>query len=85
MSQSQGVARVRATDITTDRRELVIALGGLASIGAVQSTRVSSAIVFDAYGTLFDVHSVVALANELFPGQGDVLSQRLGVQPPGDP
>jgi 2-haloacid dehalogenase len=36
----------------------------------------SAAVVFDAYGTLFDVHSVVTLANELFPGQGDALSQR---------
>jgi 2-haloacid dehalogenase len=34
------------------------------------------ALVFDAYGTLFDVHAVAALANELFPGQGDALSQR---------
>ena len=34
------------------------------------------AVVFDAYGTLFDVHSVIALANDLFPGQGDALSQR---------
>lgn len=60
-----------------NRRELLIALGGLASISAVQSRREStSAIVFDAYGTLFDVHSVAALANELFPGQGDALSQR---------
>lgn len=28
------------------------------------------AVVFDAYGTLFDVHSVGALAEELFPGHG---------------
>ncbi len=34
-----------------------------------------SAIVFDAYGTLFDVHSVVALCETLFPGQGQALSQ----------
>ena len=33
------------------------------------------ALVFDAYGTLFDVHSVIALAEELFPGQGAALSQ----------
>jgi 2-haloacid dehalogenase len=33
------------------------------------------ACVFDAYGTLFDVHSVAALAEELFPGQGDAVSQ----------
>ena len=32
-------------------------------------------LVFDAYGTLFDVHSVIALCDELFPGQGAQLSQ----------
>ena len=33
------------------------------------------ALVFDAYGTLFDVHSVVSLCEEMFPGQGIALSQ----------
>ena len=33
------------------------------------------ALVFDAYGTLFDVHSVIALCDEIFPGQGTQLSQ----------
>ena len=33
------------------------------------------ALVFDAYGTLFDVHSVVALGEQLFPGHGKELSQ----------
>ena len=33
------------------------------------------AIAFDAYGTLFDVHSVAALAEKLFPGQGARLSE----------
>lgn len=33
------------------------------------------AVVFDAYGTLFDVHSVAQLADELFPGKGAELSQ----------
>ena len=33
------------------------------------------ALVFDAYGTLFDPFSVRALAEELFPGQGAALSQ----------
>ena len=32
------------------------------------------ALAFDAYGTLFDVHSVIALGEELFPGQGTALS-----------
>ena len=33
------------------------------------------AFVFDAYGTLFDVHSVEATAGRLFPGHGAALSQ----------
>ena len=33
------------------------------------------AMIFDAYGTLFDVHSVVAAAEQMFPGHGDALSQ----------
>lgn len=33
------------------------------------------AFVFDAYGTLFDVHSITALAEELAPRQGGLLSQ----------
>lgn len=33
------------------------------------------ALVFDAYGTLYNVHSVVARCDRLFPGQGTVLSQ----------
>ena len=32
------------------------------------------AIVFDAYGTLFDVYSIGALAEQLFPGQGNDLA-----------
>ncbi len=32
------------------------------------------AVAFDAYGTLFDVHSVAALAEQRFPGQGARLS-----------
>jgi len=33
------------------------------------------AIVFDAYGTLFDVHSVIALCEQLFPTRGEALSR----------
>ena len=32
------------------------------------------AVLFDAYGTLFDVHSVAMLAEQLFPGCGERLS-----------
>ena len=34
-----------------------------------------AAFVFDAYGTLFDVHSVAVLADELAPGRGAELSR----------
>src|SRR5258705_2099177 len=33
-----------------------------------------SALVLDAYGTIFDVHSVARRAEELFPGKGAALS-----------
>lgn len=33
------------------------------------------AVVFDAYGTLFDVHSVIRRCDLLFPGKGAALSQ----------
>lgn len=34
------------------------------------------AVLFDAYGTLFDVHSVALMAEQLFAGQGQALSRR---------
>ncbi len=33
------------------------------------------ALVFDAYGTLFDVHSVAALCEQLWPGRGDAITR----------
>lgn len=39
--------------------------------GAFATTK----LVFDAYGTLFDVHSVTRLAESLYPGKGAALSQ----------
>lgn len=33
------------------------------------------AICFDAYGTLFDVYSVGALTEKLFPGHGKAISE----------
>jgi len=32
-------------------------------------------LAFDAYGTLFDVHSVISTCNDLFPDKGPALSQ----------
>jgi 2-haloacid dehalogenase len=36
---------------------------------------VPKAVLFDAYGTLFDVYSVGMLAEQLFPGHGERLAQ----------
>jgi len=34
-----------------------------------------AALVFDAYGTLFDAHSITATAESIWPGKGAALSQ----------
>ena len=68
----------------TGRRAFIGSLGagaagaGVARAAALQRTPVEGieAFAFDAYGTLFDVFSVTALCDELFPGQGDALAQR---------
>jgi len=66
----------------TDRRNLpqlaatgVALAAGPGREAAAQPPPRPKAFAFDAYGTLFDVHSVAALAEELFPGQGDAVSQ----------
>lgn len=33
------------------------------------------AVVFDAYGTLYDIQSVAAVTEEAFPGYGDIITQ----------
>src|SRR6476660_7775046 len=33
------------------------------------------AIVFDAYGTLYDIQSVAAVTEEAFPGYGEIITQ----------
>ena len=70
----------------TDRRHFLKAMtaagaGAVVSVpsGAppVQTSRSPGAIralVFDAYGTLFDVYSVVSLCEQLFPGNGNALA-----------
>ena len=46
-------------------------LGGGKPKGAIMTVR---AVVFDAYGTLFDVYSIGALAEKLYPGQGAAIA-----------
>lgn len=41
------------------------------NLGSVRPIR---AVAFDAYGTLFDVHSVMSLAEQICPGRGEALS-----------
>jgi 2-haloacid dehalogenase len=33
------------------------------------------AIVFDAYGTLYDIQSVATITDEAFPGYGELITQ----------
>jgi len=41
----------------------------------IASTTPLRALVFDAYGTLFDVHSVAALCETFWPGKGDAVTR----------
>lgn len=74
--------------MATDRREFMKAVGsGAAAVSAMSASSVASAaespariksikaFAFDAYGTLFDVFSVTALCEQLFPGKGNALAQ----------
>ena len=70
----------------TNRRQFV-KIASAAAAGAVAVSTVGraaqparrfadvEAFAFDAYGTLFDVFSVTALCEELFPGNGTALAQ----------
>jgi 2-haloacid dehalogenase len=74
--------------MTTSRRGFMRALGVTAAaagalsrpvpaVAADPAARVKNvkAFAFDAYGTLFDVFSVTALCEQLFPGKGNALAQ----------
>src|SRR5262249_15561488 len=58
---------------------VVLASAALAATPAVAQTPAQfkniKALAFDAYGTLFDVFSVTALCEQLFPGKGNALAQ----------
>jgi 2-haloacid dehalogenase len=71
-----------------DRREFVKLTGATAAIvGAALAASPPAAgqtagqfkgvkaLAFDAYGTLFDVFSVTALCEQLFPGKGNQVAQ----------
>jgi 2-haloacid dehalogenase len=69
--------------MSTGRRRFIKTDGGAVSAASrLASTRQTAtpfakinALAFDAYGTLFDVFSVIALCEQLFPGNGTELSQ----------
>src|SRR3989475_9306569 len=75
--------------MSNDRREFMQIAGAAAAVtsAALATARVSAqtamagqfkgikALAFDAYGTLFDVFSVTALCEQLFPGKGSQLAQ----------
>jgi 2-haloacid dehalogenase len=70
-----------------DRREFMKMVGAAATVAgtAMAATPATAqpagqfrnikALAFDAYGTLFDVFSVTALCEQLFPGKGNQLAQ----------
>ncbi len=47
---------------------------GAAGVRAIPDFKKIKGLAFDAYGTLYDVHSVIELGEQLFPGQGTALS-----------
>ena len=72
----------------TDRRAFMKVVGAAAVTGGAMSTSGAASMLqtatpfknikglaFDAYGTLFDVFSVTALCEQLFPGNGTTLAQ----------
>ncbi|MEH2540669.1 MULTISPECIES: haloacid dehalogenase type II [unclassified Bradyrhizobium] len=73
--------------MSSDRREFMKLAGATAAVvgtawaatpaAAQMSGQFKSikALAFDAYGTLFDVFSVTALCEQLFPGKGNQLAQ----------
>ena len=58
---------------------VAIGAGAAADVGAaaqsVRDRKAIKAVAFDAYGTLFDVYSVTALCDQLYPGNGSALAQ----------
>src|SRR3989475_10524615 len=73
--------------MSIDRREFMNLAGATAAVAgtawaATPATaqipgqfKAVKALAFDAYGTLFDVFSVTALCEQLYPGKGNQLAQ----------
>src|SRR2546426_10921184 len=79
----------REERMSNDRREFMKIAGATAAAAGAALTAMPAAaqrampgqfkaikaLAFDAYGTLFDVFSVTALCEQLFPGKGNQLAQ----------
>jgi 2-haloacid dehalogenase len=73
--------------MSNDRREFIKLAGATAAAAGLVGTttpvvaqvagqfKAIKALAFDAYGTLFDVFSVTALCEQLYPGKGNQLAQ----------
>jgi hypothetical protein len=73
--------------MSSDRREFMKLAGATAAVEGLASAttpvaaqmaghfKAVKALAFDAYGTLFDVFSVTALCEQLYPGKGNQLAQ----------
>ena len=73
--------------MSNDRREFMTLTAATAAIAGTAQTatlaaaqtagqfKTIKALAFDAYGTLFDVFSVTALCEQLYPGKGNQLAQ----------
>src|SRR5260370_42056981 len=73
--------------MASDRRKFLKVVGATVAVASAtiaatpavaqgaRQFRNIKALAFDAYGTLFDVFSVTALCEQLFPGKGNQLAQ----------
>lgn len=75
-SATSTASTVKVAGTRGSRHDLMATAASLVQVagqrGGASSLR---ALTFDAYGTLFDVFSVTALCEQLFPGNGDALAQ----------
>ncbi len=71
----RGVGGAATRPFAFDARELQSHRAAPTGRGQASAAGIE-AFAFDAYGTLFDVFSVTALCEELFPSHGDALAQR---------
>lgn len=66
---------MKAVGATAGAVGVASALGAASAAQSAARLKNVKAVAFDAYGTLFDVFSVTALCDQLFPGKGQSLAQ----------